>query len=867
MCAFAPNKNISYGLTKALHTKVFFFVVLLISFSLSNLRAQSTKLDSTIVNNVDSLPREQFSNELEKQVTYHAEDSTVTLVEAGKVLFYGKAKVVYEGVEMEADVIEIDYKNNVMLAYGRKDSTGKLVGSPVFKESSQPPMEAEKIMYNFKTGKGKIFNALTKQGELLVIGKEIKKDSTDIVYMKNMRCIPCQEADARTVFVASRAKVIPDDKIVTGPVFLEVGGVPTPLGLPFGYFPNTKKQHSGILLPTYNRSAQFGYYLQNLGYYFPINDKTDMTVRADVYANGSFGINTTNNYKVLYKSTGNLFLSYNRYNIGDRDVRSSYYHREAYTVRWRHAQDNRKNPSITFNADVNYQSNQQTNRLTAGNTEQFLQSQFISSINFSKSFKNGALSLYARQEQNTQTKLTTINLPALTYFRNAFNPFRNAAHVRQNAIDKIQMSYRIEALNTLQGYDSLLLKGNWSDNIKYGVRQSIPISTSFNLLKYITVTPQVDLSAVVNGNTIEKSYEKVYAAGDVLRDSLLTKTIKKPALGYNGQFSTTFNTKIYFDYMYKKGKVKQIRHLMIPSVSYSYRPDFGSEQFGFWKQVQKDTLGNKAYYSIFDNSVYAGPGNGKSNAVNLRINNNIEAKIKQLTDTGVAYTKIKLIEDLQLSGDYNFAADSFQMSLLRLSARTTLFKNVSVNIGSDFDPYAWSHTSERRISDFAYNNGQGIARMVNSFVALTSGIGSNRIEAMKRARSKPQMSSGAERGIENDLDESGHLPWNLNLTYRVDFTNINDRKIQPTQTLQMSADFMPTKFWKLAVSSGYNFASQQFSSTRFTVTRDLKCWAALIEWVPFGIAKNYSIGINLKSAMLSDLKLERKRQWFDNNVR
>ncbi len=864
MCALAPNKNIVNGLIKPAHTKVFFFVVLLISFSFNDLSAQATKQDSVKVNNVDTLPKEQFSDELDSRVTYHADDSTVTLVDEGRVLFYGKAKVVYEGVEMEADVIEIDYTKNTMLAYGRKDSSGKLVGTPLFKEGSQEPTGAEKIMYNFKTGKGKIFNALTRQGDFLVIGSEIKKDSTDIVYMKNMRCIPCEEADARTVFVASKAKIIPDDKIVTGPVYLEVGGVPTPLGLPFGYFPNTKKQHNGLLLPTYNNSQQLGFYLQNLGYYWGISDKTDMIIRTDLYANGSFGLNTTNNYKALYKSSGSLYLSYNRYNIGDPDVKSSYYHTQAYTVRWRHTQDNRKNPSVSFNADVNYTSNQQTKRLTAASTDQFLQSQFISSINFTKSFKASSLSFYARQEQNTQTKLTTLNLPALTYYKNAFNPLRNPTHVRQNAIDKIQMSYRVEGINTLQGYDSLLLKGDWRNNIKYGVRQSVPISTSFNLLKYITVTPLLDLSAIIGGNTVEKTYGKVALPNDLLRDSLLTTTVRKPSLAYSGQFSTTFNTKVYFDYMYKKGKVKQIRHLMIPSISYNYRPDFGAEQFGYWKQVQKDTMGNKAYYSVFESSVYNGPAMGKSNSLSLRINNNVEAKLKQLTDTGVTFRKLKLIEDLQVGGDYNFAADSFNLSLLSMTARTTLFKIVSVNIGSSFDAYAWDHTQNRRIRDYAYNHGEGIARMVNSFVALSSNITSEQIATAKKKRKQAKTGAGIERESFNEQLADKKLAWRISVNYRVDFTNSDDRKIQPAQTLQLGSDFMPTKFWKVGISSGYNFATQKVSNTRFNVTRDLKCWVAMFEWVPFGVNKSYSVGINLKSAMLNDLKLKRNRQWFDN---
>src|SRR5436190_10950981 len=261
------------------YTKVFFFFFLLISFSFSELNAQADGGDTLKKVRVDTLAAPQEGDQLDGPINYTAEDSVVALQKLGRVLLYGKSKVLYGTMDMQAEVIEIDYRNNLVLAYGKKDSTGKLVGTPVFKEGSETPIEAEKIMYNLKTKKGKIFSALTKQGELLVIGNEVKKDSTDIIYMKNMRCIPCQEEDARTVFKASKAKIIPDDKIVTGPMFLEIGGVPTPLGLPFGYFPNTKRQHNGIILPLFGTSEERGFNLQGGGYYWGINDMTDMIIK------------------------------------------------------------------------------------------------------------------------------------------------------------------------------------------------------------------------------------------------------------------------------------------------------------------------------------------------------------------------------------------------------------------------------------------------------------------------------------------------------------------------------------------------------------------------------------------------------------
>ena len=282
-------------MTISLNNKVVFFLLLLISLTRFNASfAQNQTSDSLKKVSVDTIIPIEEDESIEERITYSAEDSTVALPLEGKAFLYGKSKVNYGSMNIESEFIEIDYSKNLITAYGKKDSLGKNVGNPVFKDGSET-MEAEKIMYNLKTKRGKIFNALTKQGELLVIGNEIKKDSTNIIYMKNMKCIPCQEEDARTVFRATKAKIIPDDKIVTGPMYLEIGGVPTPLGLPFGFFPNTKKQHNGILLPTFGNSPGQGFNLRQGGFYWGINDKTDMVIRGEIYANGRWAIRKVNN--------------------------------------------------------------------------------------------------------------------------------------------------------------------------------------------------------------------------------------------------------------------------------------------------------------------------------------------------------------------------------------------------------------------------------------------------------------------------------------------------------------------------------------------------------------------------------------------
>ncbi len=844
------------------HNKVVFFFVLLISLSISKLNAQTGTNDTLKKVSADTLTASEDSEGLSEHVTYTAEDSVVALPLAGKALLYGKAKVNYGGTDIQAEFIEIDYAKSMILAYGKKDSTGKPLGNPVFKDGDET-MEAEKIMYNLKTKKGKIFNALTKQGELLIIGNEIKKDSLNNIYFKNMRCLPCQEADARTAFKATKAKAIPDDKIVTGPMFLEIGNVPTPLGLPFGYFPNTKKQANGILFPTFGNSAERGYNLRQGGYYWGINDKTDMIIRGDIYANGSWLLNTNNNYNVLYKSTGSVNLSYSRFNIGDKDVPKTYSKQKAYEIRWVHNQDNKSNPSIRFGANVNYVNNQTYNRFNAVNSGQYLTNTFQSNINFTKTFKLSSLSLNATHSQNTINKQVDITFPSLTYNVNRFFPFKREAATKQNALDKLGISYLLEARNTLSGKDSTLFKGSPLDSMNYGIRHSIPISTNFNILKYITATPALNLSSVMYTKTIRKEfYTDVIRNHSDSQDSSVygvkTKNVKDFAAAYDANFSTAFSTKVYFDYLFNKGKVKQIRHLLIPTITYNYRPDFGENQYGFYKKVQSDTLGNTYRYSIFEKNIYGGPATGKQNAISLSLNNNLEGKLKQKTDTGVTYKKVVLLQNLGIGGSYNFAADSLKMSPVSVTVRTVLFKYFDIVAGSSFDPYVYNKTYNNRIDQYTLNKDGRLARLTSANFAVNTSIGSNMLEALRKARQAPNMTNGAENGAENDLNAQEQLPWNLRINYNLALTNANDHRLQPTQTLNFSGDLMPTKYWKIGITSGFDFTNQKLSYTSVNIYRDLKCWEARIDWVPFGPRKSYSLTLNLKSSMLNDFKIPKR---------
>ena len=823
---------------------------------------QSLPNYSTKTVTVDTLDAEEDAEPLDHQIVYNARDSIRYETKGQKIYLFGDGFVQYEEMNLKSEFIEIDNAKNTITAYGKTDSLGKDIGTPLFKDGDQE-IACRKMIYNLKTKKGKIFDVKTKEGDLLLLGSEVKKDSNNVVYMKNLKCIPCEFEDSRTIFKAKKAKIIPDDKIVTGPMYLEIGGVPTPLGLPFGYFPNTKKRHSGILIPFYGNSDALGFYLKDGGFYWGISDKTDMTIRGDIYSNGSWGLHTINNYNVNYKFNGALSLGYSEFRNGEKEIPNLYTKQKDISINWRHAQDLKNNPTIRFGSDVNIRTSKY-NKFNSQNTGQYLTNTFQSNINFSKTFKIGTLGLNARHDQNTQTKLMNISFPELTFNVNRFYPFKKETRIKQNPIDKIGISYLLEARNTLSGADTSIFKGNVGDSLKYGFRHSLPISTNITLLKYFTLTPALNLSAVMYTKTTRKELDET-------TNTIVKTTDKNFKTGYDANFNTSLSTKLFMDYLFKGKRIKQIRHLLIPSIAYTYRPDFGEEQYGFWKDVISDTTNRiKNKYSVFENTLFSGPAQGTQNSLSVNLNNNLEAKIRKKTDTGFVYNKVTLLQNLSFSGIYNFAADSFNLSNISMTGRTKIWKYFDLVFGSTFDPYYTTVlTNTLTNTDYAYRTSHYLANTNGRLMDFTTGniavnasFSSNSLASKAK---KPDLTNGAEKDAvnTNTAQAQEKLPWNLNIYYNLTYTKVLN-KLHDIQTLNFSGDVSVTKYWKLGVTSGYDFTNRNLSYTSINLYRDLRCWQARIDWVPFGFRKSYSLTINLKTSMLSDIKIPRQRQWYDN---
>ena len=815
-----------------------------------------TFLPNNIVLKPDTLKikEDTLSDEmLESQVKYSARDSITYVAEGQKIFLFGEATVDYSGTNLKAAYIEIDSKNNLIIAQGALDSTGKMSGYPEFKDAENQ-MRCEKIIYNTKTKKGKIYGVLTNQANMLVYGEAIKKDTNNVMYIKNAKCIPCEFEDAVFYFRATKAKVIPDDKIVTGPIFVEIAGIKTPLGLPFGFFPNVKnKSKSGVLMPYLGQSPGQGYFLQNGGFYFPINNKMDMQLTGDIYTIGSWALRTSSNYYTRYKHRGNFRLEYKEIHTGEKEITYSptspngFQRLKNFSVQWSHQQDSKSRPNDRFSANVNVQSGL-NNKYNSQSTAQYLTNTFFSVINYSHSFKNSTLSVNARHNQNTLTRYVEINLPELTYNVNRFFPFKNETRAKQNWVDKLGVNYLLESKSFIRQKDTSFLKGNIADTIQYGARHSLPISTNFNLLKYFTLTPSLNLSSVMYYKTTEYNYNK---------DSNKVYMKSNPGFkaGFDGSFSTSLTTKVFGDYYFNSKRIKQIRHFIIPTVGFTYHPDLTKQ---YYKTVALDSIGQKQIdsnkvdlksghtkqYSVFENRMYGGPVGAESGVLNMNLNNNLEAKVRQKTDSGYTYKKIVLLQNLSIGANYNLAATKFKWSMISITARNRVWKNIDLLATSNFDPYSLDSVGNRQ-DILEYKTSQYIARFVGGTLALNANF-------------NPQVFSKAN-------SSSSTANWNINTGYNLNYEPPHfGTKEKITQTFNFNGNIEVTKNWKLGFNSGYDFKNNNLSYTSFNLYRDLRCWEAHIDWVPFGFNKRYSVSINLKSPALRDIKIPRTRAWYDN---
>ena len=875
---------------------VIFLFLVIPSVSYSQMESDSLlslmQVDTTSNNEMDSTIQK---SEIETTINYSAKDSIFYDLKSQKIKLYGNSKIDYGEINLEAYEILVDWNDKTLDANYLTDSTGKKIGKPIFSEGNQS-YETDKITYNFDSRKAKIKGIVTQLDDAYMQGEDVKKNEEDELFISHAMYTTCNLEEPHFHISSGKIKVIPGKKVVSGPFHLKFGDVPTPLGFIFGMFPQPKKKVSGLIMPNYGEEKRRGFYLRDGGYYFAVNDHIDLRLTGDVYSKGSYGMTLGSSYKKRYSYSGNLRFNYNKSKLGDFENPST---SNDFSFSWSHTPD-AKGKSSRFSSSVNFQTNSynQNKNLVYSDFNESINAQFNSNISYTKTFKGSPFNLSAnlRHSQNVQTKKVNLTLPDISYNMSRIYPFKNLGKLGKTALGKISISHRFNGKieltngsvgNSLSGLNILNSSNNFSEQIdfnmdnlnsiidrsKIGGKHTIPISTSFNLLKYFTVSPSVNYNEIWYFKKLSYNYNE-------LEDGIEIDTTNSFQRAWSYSSAFALSTRIYGTVFFKKGKIKAIRHVISPEISMSFSPDFTKPKFGYYENVQINSEGDTKLLSKYENFLFGSPRIGSSASMNFYIGNNLEMKVVDKNDTISGTRKIKIFDNLSFSSSYNFLADSFRLAPIRFSTRTSFFKRlINLSVSGNIDPYTFKLDSisenssgiknvyQRRVDELAYKNNQGIGSL--AYINMSLGF---RFSA-KDFRSEDEEEKDSSFGTREEIDYINsniaeyidfNVPWSINASYNLNRRKLGFRDPTITQTLTFSGDVSISEKTKISFRSGYDFKFKMLTQTSINATRDLHCWRINFSWVPFGRFQSYNLSINAVSALLQDLKLEKRSRFFDN---
>lgn len=839
-------------------------------------KTDSIKPKLTVVDTVkvDSIkPKKAF---LDGKVKYKAKDYAKIDQKKKIITLYNEAELYYKDVELKSGIIVLNYEKDEVYAGRIKDSTGTLYQYPNFKQG-QSEVQPDSIRFNFKTKKALIYNSRTEQGEFKIKAPITKKENDSVYFLKGARFTTSTDVDnPEYYFRASKVKFVPGKKVITGLTNMVIADVPTPIALPFAYFPmSQEKSVSGIIIPSYNDSNTRGFSLQNMGYYFALTDNYDLTVLGDYYTNGSYAMRFESSYAERYKYRGNVNIRFENLISSERGY-PDYSKQNIYNIQWSHSRDSKANPNSSFSASVNMGSSkyfkQSINQANIGSN---LNNTLSSSISYNKTFNTipqARIALTATHSQNTQTEEINMTLPSLQASIDRIYPFVGKDGVKKGIIKNINLQYNLSGKNSFVTNDSLFFKPQMFDNAKIGMQHSIPISTNFKIFKYFSASASTNYQETWVTKTIDRSY-----------DQDLNKVVDKTVGGFDAfrtyNFSSSLGTTIYGTFKFgDTKKIQAIRHVMRPSISYSYTPSFEK----YYDTYAIDATGTTMKeYTRFENGVYGQPGLSNSNIVGFDLSNTFEAKVRDSDSTKTEPKKMMLLNNLNFSTSYNFNADgktTFAFEPVRVSGGTQLFDNkMNVNFAATLNPYAIDNSGQQ-INVFNINNGGSLFRMTSANMTLNYSF-TNKNE--KKDENKQSERNGGRSddlfGTNTDLNDTrksqfseddeenviteffnSKLPWDMTMAYSLTYSNTSRENKITGNSLMVSANIDITPKWKGGISSGYDFVQQGVTFTQLRFERDLLSWRMSFNWTPLGAYSNWNFFIGIKSGMLSDIKWNKR---------
>ncbi|WP_347840863.1 putative LPS assembly protein LptD [uncultured Draconibacterium sp.] len=836
--------------------------------------------DSTGIDSLSGVKEEKPV--IDEPIDYASTDSMIVSLDGQKVYLYNEAKVKYQNIELEAYYIELDLETKEIYAEGVRDSLGEMTQKPIFRQGSEE-YESETMRYNFESEKAFITKVVSAQGEGFIHSDRTKKIGEEVFITKDAKYTTCDADHPHFYLHLTKAKVVSNEKIITGPAYMVLEDFPIyfPI-LPFGYFPNSPTYSSGILIPKYGEEQNRGFFLRDGGYYWAASDYFDLAVQGDIYSKGSWGTRIKTNYKKRYKFGGNFGFEYAKNKYGEKGL-DTYSEATQYKILWSHSQDSKANPNQTFSASVNISSSGY-DKQNAYDMNDYLTTTKSSSISYSRKFENTPfnMSMNLRHSQNTKDSTMSLSLPEMTFSMAKVYPFRKKNRSGKiKFYEKFGINYTANFKNSITAKEDEILSSSFATDWKNGLRHNLPISfPSFNLFKYVNFSPGISY----NEKWYFKKYNYNYVAGgdfpnnpSSIPDNIQIDTITGLNRVYDYSYSVSASTNIYGMYIPRNpnSKVKGIRHKMTPSVSFSYKPDFGDERFGYWQEVQIDSLGNTNFYDTNLGGIYGGsPGRGESGAISFSVTNNLEMKKLDTrdstkTDEEQKFRKVKLIDNLSIASSYNLIADSLNLSPFSIRARTTV-AGVSINLGTTLDPYMVNE-NYRRIHKYAWNERSGLGKLGRVTRAnLSFGMNFKSKDKKKPGENKegqddaPLPDDAMLPIYDNYVDFS--MPWDFGFDYSLNYTGPSsaypDGRV--TQTLGLRGNVSITDKWKLSAMTNFDIQEQEFALTSFRLNRDLHCWNMAFNFVPFGYRKSYSFTISASSSMLQDLKIQKQQSHYDN---
>ena len=833
----------------------------------------SEKAKDSLKNDTIKKPK----NALEDIVKYKAKDSIVFNKVKNEIILYNETNVQYTDIDITAGIDVINYEKGEVYAGRLKDSVGEYTQHPVFKQGSDV-IEPDSIRFNYRNQKAIIRNAYTKQDENNIKGEIIKKENDSTYFMRNAIITTAEDLDDPDYYIKVRkAKFVPKKKIIAGFSNMYIVDIPTPLAIPFAYYPMVSGRTSGLIFPTFGEVNNRGYFLQNIGYYFVISDNFDLSLTGDYYTNGSYGLRAQSAYVKRYKYSGNFNLSFEN-NIYSMKGLPDYSGSRMYNIQWSHSKDGKANPNSNFSASVNLSSNSRyyQESYNQANTSNFLNNTMMSSISYSKTFPaypSINLSLSASHSQNTNTKSIDMTLPSMRASMERIYPFAREGQAKKGLIKSLNFQYSMQADNRFATYDSLFFSKKMFDEAKNGVRHSIPVSTTAKLFKYITL----GLNSSVNETWQFKTIRRKDFNSNTGKVGIDTLSGFDRFMTYN--LGASLGTTIYGTFRFgKNAKIQAIRHVMRPSVSYGYNPSFDQ----YYDYYISDAYGNRSQYTRFEGGIYGTPSLGESQSIGFSLANTFEAKVKQKDSTDAEPKKVMLLNSLNFSSNYNVITKQF--SPLNITGGTSFFNGkLGVNFGATLNPYAIDNNG-RQMEKWNIDNGGSLFRLTNANISTnysfsnkdkkdknkdkqTGNVAGGRTDDLFGS-SKPlsevqDMDKNRKEGEDKEEKKTFYkavIPWDITLAHSLTYSNqARENKIS-NNSLMFSGNVSLTPKWQVGVSSGYDFVNQGFTYTQLRFERDLSSFRMSFQFTPFGYRSSWYFFIGIKASMLSDLKWEKNKE-------